>query len=177
MSWAQLKKSLEVAYNFKHLKEISDIADLNKFGTIYITQDGLLSLDLITTAQKLRLTRGGGLLRLCKRWKDAQLQTEDANLTSNTLLPAIVGLHSIELAPKRFINILVKLNTIRFDFPLSERVWENNPAWYPKFVKKNIIGWVTITPDSVTKRFMANSVIDGKFSIELTVKFKTIHNS
>lgn len=67
------------------------------------------------------------------------------------------------------MNVIVRLNSLRIDYPLTEKNWENKNLWYDKFVKKNIIGWITLSADSITKRFIATSVADGKFRIELAV--------
>jgi hypothetical protein len=49
-SLAMLRQSLEIGSNINRLQEIDDLSDINRFGTIYVTQDGLVSLELITTA-------------------------------------------------------------------------------------------------------------------------------
>jgi hypothetical protein len=63
-------------------------------------------------------------MRLYKRWKDVQQQSAEDN-TSYTFLPPIIGLHSVQLEPKRFVNIIVKLNSVRIDYPVCERLWDN----------------------------------------------------
>lgn len=52
--------------NYQGLKELVGVAELNRLGTVYITEDGLISIDVITTAEKARLM-SGGLLRFYRR--------------------------------------------------------------------------------------------------------------
>ena len=72
-------------------------------------------------------------MKIIKRWFDPE---------SDTVLPPIIGLFSIELEEGRCVNIILTLNLMRMEYPLYDLML--NEEWYEKFLKRNIIGWIVV---------------------------------
>jgi hypothetical protein len=77
-------------------------------------------------------------MRVIKRWLEPQ---------TNTLLPPIFGLYSLELEEGRCVNVIVTANLLRMDYPLQE--FELNERWYETFLRNDIIGWVVVDQNQV----------------------------
>ena len=58
-------------------------------------------------------------MNMCKRY---QAEYGKAN-NGNTLLPAIFGLYTIQLDEDKFVNVVLKLNQLKIEYPLSRFQW------------------------------------------------------
>lgn len=87
-------------------------------GTVLISYDGIIAIEMISTLQKLHLTRGGGLQALWRRWDEESTQQK------GLFLPVVFSLMSIEIEGVNY-NIVLKLNRINIDYPLIEEQWND----------------------------------------------------
>ena len=69
------------------------------------------------------------------------------------------------------MNVLVKLNPLLIDYPLTMDVWEKK-LMKKDFDKLNIIRWIELRPNFMFQKYSATAIDDGKFKIRLDVKYK-----
>jgi hypothetical protein len=130
-------------------------------GTMFVSHDNYVSLDIISTRHKTYLTRGGGLLQLWRVWADNLERKE-------SMLPYIVAVACFRFKGLPAINIAVRVNRVHYMYPRCEEGWLKQDC-LNGLLKSNVIGWISLKNQTVIKRFLAKSVKDGQFQIVLNV--------
>ncbi|CAD8051665.1 unnamed protein product [Paramecium primaurelia] len=156
----QLKISLSIEQN---TKKLINTKLSQSYGSIFITYDNYFSIEIISKQHKLLLTKGGGLMNICKRY-----QTEySKQKNGNTLLPAIFGLYTIQIEEDRYINVVLKLNQIKINYPLQLNFF-NIPEEQDQLIQQDVFGWIQLSLDKGQfKLFIAEKLFDDKFQIKI----------
>ncbi|CAK62471.1 unnamed protein product (macronuclear) [Paramecium tetraurelia] len=156
----QLKSSLRIEQN---TKKIVNSKLPQSYGPIFLTYDNYFSIEIISKQHKLLLTKGGGLMNICKRY-----QTEySRQKNGNTLLPAILGLYTIQIDEDRYINIVLKLNQIKINYPLQVNHF-NIQVEQDQLIQQDVFGWIQLSLEKGQfKLFIAEKLFDDKFQIKI----------
>ncbi|CAD8062135.1 unnamed protein product [Paramecium sonneborni] len=156
----QLRTSLRIEQNTKRLLNTKLP---QSFGPIFLTYDNYFTIEIISKQHKLLLTKGGGLMNICKRYQTEYIKSKNGN----TLLPAIFGLYTIQIEEDRFINVVLKLNQLKINYPLS-LISFNIPEQQDQLIQQDVFGWVQLSlGKGQFQLFIAEKLFDDKYQIKI----------
>ncbi|CAD8054861.1 unnamed protein product [Paramecium primaurelia] len=156
----QLRTSLKIELN---TKKIVNTKLPQSYGPIFLTYDNYFSIEIISKQHKLLLTKGGGLMNICKRYQIEYSKSKNGN----TLLPAILGLYTIQIEEDRFINVVLKLNQLKINYPLQINQI-SIPEEQDHLIQQDVFGWIQLSLEKGQfKLFIAEKLFDDKFQIRI----------
>ncbi|CAD8069381.1 unnamed protein product [Paramecium sonneborni] len=156
----QLRTSLRIQQNTKN---IFNTKLPSSFGPIFLTYDNYFTIEIISKQHKLLLTKGGGLMNICKRYQTEYIKSKNGN----TLLPAIFGLYTIQIEEDRFINIVLKLNQLKIKYPLSLNLF-NVSEQQDQLIQQDVFGWIQLSLEKGKfQLFVAEKLFDDKYQIKI----------
>ncbi|CAK70709.1 unnamed protein product (macronuclear) [Paramecium tetraurelia] len=156
----QLRTSLRIEQN---TKKIVNTKLPTSYGPIFLTYDNYFSIEIISKQHKLLLTKGGGLMNICKRYQTEYSKSKNGN----TLLPAILGLYTIQIEEDKFINVVLKLNQLKINYPLQINQI-SIPEEQDHLIQQDVFGWIQLSLEKGQfKLFIAEKLFDDRFQIRI----------